>query len=176
MLILSTYLKAALLAAAKNDIRAYLNTVAINDRHIVCTDGNRAHIIKHGGDWGHGTVLIPRSAVELALKAKSISLEVTPTTVGPVSYSQAAGVYPDYMRIASGFSQGATSGPLVASLQPDQLRDAVAAVKLVTGSGHLALSFLGGTWRWSDGRIAVVVCPLVPTKNVPSLVSLEAID
>lgn len=81
MQILTNHLKAVLLAAGKKDIRYYLNGVHMTQHHLVATDGYRMHIVCHGGDWPHGPVTIPRDACALAVKGKTVTLEITPTAI-----------------------------------------------------------------------------------------------
>lgn len=67
-------LKAAIVCAAKSDIRFYLNGVAIDKGHIVSTDGHRLFYMELDElDSDMQQVVIPREAIEyLAKKATGI--------------------------------------------------------------------------------------------------------
>ena len=163
MQILTNHLKAVLLAAGKKDIRYYLNGVHVNKHHLVGTDGHRMHIVCHGGDWPHGPVTIPRDACELAVKGKTPTLEVTPTAIGPISYQPTGGAYPDYTRVMAGrmaLSTGIEQGDMLTCLSWEFLKDADAAIKLVIGSkGYTSLTYIKGSWVWSNPTLQVVVMP-----------------
>lgn len=175
MLIKTEHLKAALLAAGKKDIRYYLNGVLVNEKHVVATDGSRMIVIAHGGDWAHGPVMIPRAAVEMAVKLKVGELDVTASTVGPIAFTPLDGVFPDYTRVMPALSRGIDHGDVHTQVNPDYLRDAVAAVKLVTGDGHASLASVGGVMVWSNSQIQAIVMPLRDLKKpgVRPLISLE---
>ena len=162
MQILTNHLKAVLLAAGKKDIRYYLNGVHVNKHHLVATDGHRVHIVCHGGDWPHEPVTIPRDACELAVKGKTASLELTPTAIGPISYLPVSGTYPDYTRVMAGstaLNGGIEQGDLLTCLQPEFLKDADAAIKLVAGRALNSLARIGGSWVWSNPTLQIVVMP-----------------
>ena len=152
-------LKALLLAAGKKDIRYYLNGVHVNSKHLVATDGHRMHVIAHGGDWPHGPVTIPREAVELAVKAKTVELTLTTEVIGAISYKPIDGVYPDYLRVLP-VSIGIVHGDRHVDVNPEYWRDAEKAIKLIGWKGeHPALTHVGNCWYWCNGRMAVVVMP-----------------
>lgn len=175
MQIKTEHLKAALLAAGKKDIRYYLNGVRINAKHIVATDGVRMNVIAHGGEWPHDDVTIPRETVEMAIKLKLKTLDVTPEAIGPIAFKPLDGKFPDYTRVMPALSLGVDQGSVHTQVNPDFLRDAVAAVKLVVGHSHVSLSLIGGTYVWSNSQIQVIVMPLRDStkENYPKMVSLE---
>jgi hypothetical protein len=175
MQVKTEHLKAALLAAGKKDVRYYLNGVLINNRHIVATDGHRMTVIAHGGEWPHGEVKIPREAVEMAVKLKLKTVDVTPEAIGPIAFKPLDGKFPDYTRVMPALSLGVDQGSVHTQVNPDFLRDAVAAVKLVVGHSHVSLSLIGGTYVWSNSQIQVVVMPLrdATKENYAKMVSLE---
>ena len=162
MQILTSHLKAVLLAAGKKDVRYYLNGVHVNKHHLVATDGHRMHIVCHGGDWPHDPVTIPRNACELAIKGKTTTLEITPMAIGHISYQPTGGTYPDYTRVmASGYAlgRGVSEGEQFTNAQWEYLRDAGAAIKLVTGKSLAPLALVGSAYVWSNPQIQVVVMP-----------------
>ena len=178
MQILTSHLKAVLLAAGKKDIRYYLNGVHVNKHHLVGTDGHRMHIVCHGGDWPHEPVTIPRTACDLAIKGKTASLELTPTTIGPISYQPVDGTYPDYTRVmvsSTALNGGIEQGDLLTCLQPEFLKDADAAIKLVAGRALNSLARIGTAWIWSNPTLQVVVMPFRThaTGERPAAYSLE---
>ena len=162
MQILTSHLKAVLLAAGKKGIRYYLNGVHVNKHHLVGTDGHRMHVVCHGGDWPHDPVTIPRDACELAVKGKTTTLEITPTAIGPISYQPTGGTYPDYTRVmasSTALSAGIERGDMLTCIQPEYLKDADAAIKLVAGTGGNSLARIGTAWVWSNSTLQIVVMP-----------------
>lgn len=155
-------LKAVLLAAGKKDIRFYLNGVHVDKHHLVGTDGHRMHVVCHGGDWPHDPVTIPRTACELAVKGKTTTLEITPTAIGPISYQPVGGTYPDYTRVmasSTALNGGIEQGDMLTCIQPEYLKDADAAIKLVAGTALNSLARIGSAWIWSNRTLQVVVMP-----------------
>ncbi|MFW1971054.1 hypothetical protein [Acinetobacter bereziniae] len=61
-------LKAALICASKNDIRFYLNGVAIDQGHIVATDGHRMFYAPLESANELPQIIIPRDAIEYLIK------------------------------------------------------------------------------------------------------------
>ena len=178
MQILTSHLKAVLLAASKKDIRYYLNGVHVTKHHLVGTDGHRMHIVCHGGDWPHDPVTIPRDACELAVKGKTTTLEITPTAIGPLSYRPVEGTYPGYTRVMAGrmaLNGGVSQGDQFANMQWEFLRDADAAIKLVAGTTLNSLALIGTAWVWSSPTLQVVVMPfrVHATEKHPAAYSLE---
>ena len=178
MQILTNHLKAVLLAAGKKDIRSYLNGVHVNKHHLVGTDGCRMHIVCHGGDWPHEPVTIPRDACELAVKCKTTTLEITPTAIGSISYQPVGGTYPDYTRVvacSTALFAGIEQGDMLTCIQPEYLKDADAAIKLVAGTTFNSLARVGGSWVWSNRTLQVVVMPFRAhaTEKASAAYSLE---
>lgn len=163
MQILTNHLKAVLLAAGKKDTRYYLNGVHVNKHHLIATDGHRMHVVCHGGDWPHDPVTIPRDACELAIKGKTATLEITPTTIGPISYQPTGGTYPDYSRLlarSTALHGGVEQGDLLTCIQPEYLKDADTAAALVTGRrASISLALIGKAWIWSNPTLQIVVMP-----------------
>ena len=183
MQILTNHLKAVLLAAGKKDIRYYLNGVHVTKHHLVGTDGHRMHIVCHGGEWPHEPVTIPRDACELAIKGKTTTLEITPTAIGPISYQPVGGTYPDYTRVmlssnALALGAGIEQGDLLTCIQPEYLKDADAAIKLVVGWARNSLARIGGSWVWSNPTLQIVVMPFRThaTPKTPASYSLEPLS
>ena len=181
MQILTSHLKAVLLAAGKRDIRYYLNGVHVNKHHLVGTDGARMHVVCHGGDWPHEPVTIPRDACELAVKGKTTTLEITPTAIGPISCQPTGGTYPDYTRAmasSTALNGGVSEGEQFTNAQWEYLRDANAAIKLVAGTTINSLARIGGSWVWSNPTLQIVVMPyrVHATEKTPTSYSLEPLS
>lgn len=166
-------LKAILLAAGKKDIRHYLCGVHINSRHIVATDGHRLHAYSHGQEWQHGDVTIPRDAVEMALKARTVDIEITDVSVGAVSYKPLDGRFPDYMRVIPATSQPADMGAMVSALNPVYLADAQEFIAVTGGPKGEWLTRIRDAWTWQTARVAVVVMGERTTEKFPVRTSLE---
>ena len=181
MQIQTNHLKAVLLAAGKKDIRYYLNGVHVTKHHLVGTDGHRMHIVCHGGEWPHEPVTIPRDACELAVKGKTASLELTPTAIGPISYQPTGGTFPYYSRLIAGpttLGAGIEQGDMLTCIQPEYLKDADAAIKLVAGRSFNSLACIGGSWVWSNPTLQIVVMPFRThaTPKTPASYSLEPLS
>jgi DNA polymerase-3 subunit beta len=120
-----TQLRAALLVAAKGDIRYYLNGVYVESTpdcaRVVATNGHvlYAHDHKVGGNTFTGSFIIPRSVLEMVTKgtAKWDGATITIDDIGdskkqvlncsiitgacltPVQFTPIEGVFPDYCRV-----------------------------------------------------------------------------
>jgi DNA polymerase-3 subunit beta len=114
------YLKAALVIAAKGDIRYYLNAVKVEiapreTRYVGC-DGHklillRGEIIDPKVQQAPAEILIPREAIELAVREKyhepTLGIPLvydaeTPTAearLGSVFFKPVEGKYPDYRKV-----------------------------------------------------------------------------
>ena len=96
-------LKAILNFAAKEDVRYYLNGILVDfdNRLVVASDG--AMIVVHSGVenlHGEGSVIIPRFAVETALKKGFFGdCHITPTTINYLPFTPINAKYPDYQRV-----------------------------------------------------------------------------
>lgn len=172
----SKILKTLLLAASKKDVRFYLMGVHVNDRHVVACDGVRLHAWAHRQEWPHGPVTIPRTSVELALKAKTAEVQISDVAIGPIAYKPVDGQYPDYMRVIPSVTLGVTQGPVEASVNPDYLVDARAFVQSVYPGDAAVLSLVGGSFTWQNPVAAAVVVGLRPTMKTPVLTSLERFE
>lgn len=102
------HLKAALCAAAVNDIRYYLNGVLVevmpSEIRVAATDGSIAAVLRTPGETGHlFSVIVPYDAIVLALAGKSASLELgcenSQWRLGPINFAPVQGVFPDYRRV-----------------------------------------------------------------------------
>lgn len=152
-------LKALLKAAGKSDIRFYLNGIMVDEKCIVATDGHRMHAIKHNQEWEHGQVIIPRAAVELAVKEKTKEVKITPNQIGSISFTKLEGIFPDYMRIIAPGTT-AESGEMYLNVNPGYLADASEFIQSYKGSKvNYCLASVNGTFVWRDSKICVIVMP-----------------
>lgn len=170
MIIDSKIIKAIILAAAKKDIRYYLNGVLINARHIVATDGARMHACKHGQEWEHGDIIIPIDKVELALKMKTKQIKIEKDSINGIPFGTIDGKFPDYSWVIPQ-NPKTTNGEIMANINPEFLLDACKAVKLITGAKRYpALANTGSNkWVWSSEQFVVVVMGVNEKVNPPSL-------
>lgn len=96
-------LKAILAFAAKEDVRYYLNGILVDfdNRLVVASDGGM--IVVHSGVenlHGEGSVIIPRFAVEMALKKGFFGgCLITPTEINGIPFAPINETYPDYRRV-----------------------------------------------------------------------------
>ena len=170
MIIDSKILKAIVLAAARKDMRYYLNGVLINARHIVATDGARMHAHKHGQDWGHGDIIVPIDKMELALKMKTKQIKIEKDSINGIPFGTIDGKFPDLTRVIPQ-NPKTTEGEIMANINPEFLLDACKAVKLVTGAkAYPVLANTGSNkWVWSSEQFVVVVMGINEKVNPPSL-------
>lgn len=137
-------LKAALLFAATNDIRYYLNGVFLDSKtgNMAATDGHRLIVIEAGWNNEHD-VIIPNTFLDGVIKAlqkhDTVEIEYDPETNiiafhSPLhSWSAKAieGRYPDIQAI---IPRDDVRSPGV--FNPEYLMDAVKAVNLLTGARY----------------------------------------
>lgn len=106
------YLKAALLAAGKKDIRLYLNGVLIeccaDGTRVVATDGTIAAVMRHEVDspiiMPMASFIVPRDVVEASIKAKRLETTFDCQSGqhimnGSLLFTPVDGTFPDYRRI-----------------------------------------------------------------------------
>ena len=174
MIIDSKIIKALLLAAAKKDIRYYLNGLFVNNKHIVATDGARMHAYKHGQQWEHGDIIIPIDKVELALKMKTTHIKIEKDSINGIPFGTIDGKFPDYSRVIPQAPKPA-AGEIMASINPEFLLDACKAVKLVTGAKNYPVLTNTGSnvWVWSSEEFVVIVMGVNVKHNPPSLETFQ---
>jgi DNA polymerase-3 subunit beta len=112
-------LQAVAYAMAKKDIRFYLNGLLLEidgagNHRLVATDGHRVHIVDNGLTKVDKSYIIPREAVEQALKTKasfvtfsalSESEGIFKHAAGGIQFNFVEGKYPDYRRVVPGSLQ-----------------------------------------------------------------------
>ncbi len=134
-------LKAALISAGKKDARYYLNGICVDGRTLVATDGSRLFAAKIPDDELVPDVIIPRDAVERALKIADkrqvvIGLSHDPVAktwvLGGLTFEPIDGKYPDWRRLIPKVleNNGATA---TLQMWPEFSVDAYKAHKLMMG-------------------------------------------
>lgn len=106
------YLAAVLIAAAKSDVRYYLNGVFVEVNkegvvHIVGTDGNRLHVAKQimpSPTGEEASVILPRDQVENVLKITpkkqgTIFLDTESNTLGGIAFTPVEGRFPSWRQV-----------------------------------------------------------------------------
>ncbi len=103
-------LQTVALFAAQKDVRYYLEGIYVKAHNgaalMVAVNGHMMGILRLelGEDdqapEGEG-IIIPNEAIALAIKAtkKGHKIEITPTSIGAISYKPIDGHYPDFMRV-----------------------------------------------------------------------------
>jgi hypothetical protein len=161
-------LKAAWLFAPQKDIRAYLNSVCIDDGKLIATDGNRLIVIEaepnalQSGEWPKDRkCLIPQSVIEAIVKGrtfkgKNLTLLITEgneqltrlivddgTVTTNYTFKTNQEAFPDYNRVIPKLSDELTM-PAVNRFNLTFLTDAIVAANLVNPpeKGDLALGML----------------------------------
>lgn len=138
-------LKAALISAAKKDMRYWLNGILFKVAesgkvYISSTDGHRLFVANIEADWTDGAVngplelIIPREAVETAVKAKSevLTLSALPDgryTLGDAVFSPVDGKFPNINQVIPRHDMSGEP----AHFNCDYLADAQKALRLVSG-------------------------------------------
>jgi DNA polymerase III sliding clamp (beta) subunit (PCNA family) len=106
-------LQAVAYAMAKGDLRFYLNGMLLEidgagNHRLVATDGHRVHIVDNRLTKAEKTYIIPREAVEQALKTKASFVTFSALSENEGIFKHAAGGiqfkfievrYPDYQRV-----------------------------------------------------------------------------
>lgn len=168
--ITTNQIKALLLTSAKKDIRAYLNGVYFESttRGIVAvsTDGHRLLAIQVLNDEAQGlSAILPREALEKAVKTKAVSLIITieadrftlddgtQTTSGLLL----DGRFPDWRRVIPSTTSGEPS-----SFQNEYLADFDKAARLLCGGNCKVLhnGTSGALIRFATDQAVGVVMPL----------------
>lgn len=140
------YLRAMLLFVAKNDVRYYLNGVAIQGNLMIATDGNRILVCRLPEDSGL-QVIIPTREIQVALmlveKNKYViddTIEVTADHVGRVSYKPIEGKYPQWKNlIPKPFKGGMINGIAVNALY---MADYAKIGKIVNGKHRYSAVYI----------------------------------
>lgn len=123
-------LKAALICAAKKDIRTYLNGVYFDPAgYVVTMDGHRLLIQKTAAFEGDGFI-VPRASVEGAVKmcGKYQTIEVTRSTIGAVQYMPIDERFPDWRKVTP---ESVSGEP--ASFDADYVADFKRIQEIITG-------------------------------------------
>ena len=177
MQIPTTHLKAALLFAAKKDVRYYLNGVLIewsNDNvSIVATDGHRLFAATCPIDESvePGSVIISYDDVKRALTGyKAECIEFTPNgehllhtaTLGSVAFQPMDGTYPDWRRVVPAEISGEA-----AQFDPRYVGDLAKAAKALgvkDGQAHIYHNGMSGALVTFGGRedCCAILMPMRP--------------
>ncbi|WP_334166820.1 DNA polymerase III subunit beta [Achromobacter mucicolens] len=185
IIVSASHLKAALQAAAKRDVRWYLNSVFIQatatETRVVATDGHMLIALRQQADnkvAGLVEFIIPRDVLDRIkptkkeLGAATYTIDVPGT--GPYAlrlpngveyFAPVDGRYPDYVRVIPSEVSGKAG-----NYNPELLGRAQAAADIVTGkSAHLCLQQNGAEGAAlatcaAPGFVAVVM-PIRPPKD-----------
>jgi DNA polymerase III sliding clamp (beta) subunit (PCNA family) len=129
-------LQAVSYAMAKGDIRYYLNSILLEidaegNHRIVATDGHRVHIVDNGLTKVAKSYIIPREAVEQALKIKlsfvtfkalSETEGIFKHAAGGIQFKFIEGRYPDYRRVIPESLQEIQAGQYDVNFLSDALK------------------------------------------------------
>ena len=160
------YLSAVLIAAAKSDVRHYLNGVFVEvnkegTAYIVGTDGYRLHVAKQVVPTPPGeeaSAIIPRDQVENALKITpkkqgSILLDTASNTLGGVTFSPVEGRFPLWKEVLPSSGVEVTTEGVKDAKGVDfkYLSDACKAVKICSSGAKYSGAWVrrigaGGMW------------------------------
>lgn len=173
------HLKAALIHAAKSDIRFYLNGVCLTigasgAAYLMATDGNRAFIGKFDANWTDGEqkgpfqIIIPRDtvagAIKLAGKNKLCLFEALPDgryNLGGITFAAIDGKFPDINRVIP-----LTLNSETAQYNPEFLLDARDSLRVWHGVKGLTplMQYNGGSpGVMSSDDAFVIIMPFYKT-------------
>ena len=100
------WLKAVMLAAAKKDVRYYLNGVMVRNGEMAATNGHMALIIKSDGIKSDGEYIIDNHTLKMIVNSYKIVTGDTPvevkygtTGIGRISITPVDGKFPDVNRV-----------------------------------------------------------------------------
>lgn len=154
-------LRAVLLAAAPGD-RPFTKALWITEKHVMCTNGHRMHLLYHGQEWPHGNVAVPLRVIESAA-GLSENVVITKSTFDMLTFLPVMGAtLPPVDRYLPELPTVPTSGPLRCAIDGKYLQDAQQAINLMLGAGqddclHMTAA---GVWTWCNGQFLVCVAPL----------------
>lgn len=169
--ITTNQIKALLLTSAKKDIRAYLSGVYFESTAsgivAVSTDGHRLLAVQVLNDtgWQGLSAILPREALEKAVKTKAVSLIITIEadrfTLDDGSQATSGllleGRFPDWRRVIPSTTSGEAS-----SFQNEYLADFDKAARLLCGGNCKVLhnGTSGALIRFATDQAVGVVMPL----------------
>ena len=171
MLIPTDHLKAALLFAARKDVRHYLNGVLIewsrDNVFTVATDGHRLFAATHpvSEPVEPGSVIVSFEDVKRALTGyKAECMEFTPNanTLGNVAFQPMDGTYPDWRRVVPAKISGKT-----AQFDPRYVGDLAKAAKALgvkDAQAHIYHNGMSGALVTFGGRedCCAILMPMLP--------------
>ena len=101
-----SWLKAVMLAAAKKDVRYYINGVIVRNGEMAATNGHMALIIKSDGIKSDGEYIIDNATLKMIVYSYKIVTGDTPvevkygtTGIGRISITPVDGKFPDVNRV-----------------------------------------------------------------------------
>lgn len=172
------YLKAALLFAARADVRYYLNGIYVTPDAIAATDGCR--VIRIMCATGIDTpAIVPSEHIQSAIRSapkKVTQLQISNARINPVTdgvqlgaavYSTIEGKYPDIATVLLGISKGYTEGTTELSCNWQYLANCQAAALLVA-------KWLGRGSQWCTYDLPTSrVLPDVPLREILQMIVLR---
>lgn len=153
----------AVLLARGADPRPFTKALWVTEKHIMCTNGQRMHLLWHGQEWAHGNVAIPLSAV---LSAEAHALGCTtigPRTINARPFLPVMGAsLPDVDRYLPKLPTTPWVDVQRCSISGRYLLDAQEAIALmIEGEQDDCLHRTNeNTWTWCNGKFLVCVATL----------------
>lgn len=174
-------LKAVSLAAAKKDIRCYLNGVLVervkNSLFIVGTDGSRLHAYNLGENFGEDfQVIIPAESIKKALTGEKrdsvvLSLSAENNSLNGLQFNPLDGRFPDWRRVIPRKVETTdlSDNFKIKNLNSEFLSDLGKASKLLGNKfGGITLHCMGFSWLVkipTDSNFVAVIMPLRTNKD-----------
>lgn len=149
--LLADHLKAALLFAAKDDIRFYLNGVLLTDRRMVATCGSMLITLDEPALVGWPDVIVPRDMIEIALRFNSKALQSFPLTfdgsmlqlgLQKLPAKPVDGRFPDWRRVLPKSIEAPSSW----WVDPNLARRIPQATRLLTGPAEI-ITYVAAPFR-----------------------------
>lgn len=175
-------LKAALVCAAKNDIRHYLNGVFVESKNgnlfIVSTTGATmfVHQIEGGYSGDDFGFIIPRSVVESIVKTKNKVLEITGESFSRGSelrcgfslFAPVDGQFPNWRRVVPDHLSTTIQDSIASKFNPELVMNCYSAIAIAEGKkekGYAAK--LGDTGQCGivSGDNPLTFCVIMPLRD-----------
>lgn len=126
----------AVLLAQGDDPRPFTKALWVTERYVMCTNGQRMHLLKHGQEWPHGNVAVPLLAVRQAPALLS-DITIDRTTVCGKPFLPVMGAtLPPVEKFMPSLPAVAQIGEIRCAISAKYLQDAQEAISLVAGSGQ----------------------------------------
>lgn len=152
----------AVLLAQGDDPRPFTKALWVTERYVMCTNGQRMHLLKHGQEWPHGNLALPLATIGKAAMLDA-DIAITQRTFAGVAFLPVMGAtLPPVEKFMPSLPAVAQIGEIRCAISAKYLQDAQEAISLVAGAGQDDCLHMtpANVWTWSNGEFLVCVAPL----------------